>query len=55
MQLSQIRMSATGHLLLVRKSHSYVDADLDMADILHQIAWYKSQNMVKPEVMDNES
>ena len=30
----------------------YVDADsrLDVKDILHQIAWYKAQGMVKPEV-----
>lgn len=30
----------------------YIDADgqLDVKDILHQIAWYKSQGMVKPEV-----
>jgi len=26
------------------------DARLDVKDILHQIAWYKSQGMVKPEV-----
>jgi len=30
----------------------YVDADarLDVKDVLHQIAWYKAQGMVKPEV-----
>ena len=26
------------------------DARLDVKDVLHQIAWYKSQGMVKPEV-----
>ena len=30
----------------------YADADarLDMKDVLHQIAWYKSQGIVKPEI-----
>ena len=29
------------------------DASLDTADVLHQIAWYKSQGLVKPEVDGN--
>jgi hypothetical protein len=27
-----------------------VEGKLDVADILRQIAWYKSQGMVKPEI-----
>jgi NitT/TauT family transport system substrate-binding protein len=31
---------------------SYIDADvrLDVADVLHQVAWYKSQKLLKPEI-----
>jgi NitT/TauT family transport system substrate-binding protein len=37
---------------LIKLGISYVDADvrLDLADIKKQIAWYKSQGMVKPEI-----
>ena len=31
---------------------SYIDADarLDVADVLHQVAWYKSQKLLKSEI-----
>jgi NitT/TauT family transport system substrate-binding protein len=31
---------------------SYIDADarLDVRDVLHQIAWYQSQNLLKPDI-----
>jgi NitT/TauT family transport system substrate-binding protein len=36
----------------IERALGYVNADgkLDVADILRQIAWYKSQGMVKPAV-----
>jgi NitT/TauT family transport system substrate-binding protein len=37
-------------LLKLGVGHNDADGRLDVADILHQIAWYKSQGMVKPEV-----
>lgn len=39
----------------IKQGLIYIDAEgrLDEADILHQIAWYKSQAMLKPEVDGN--
>jgi hypothetical protein len=36
----------------VKLGITYIDASarLDVADVLHQIAWYKSQGMLKPEI-----
>jgi hypothetical protein len=35
-------------------AHIDRDARLDTADVLRQIAWYKSRGMVKPEVDGSE-
>jgi hypothetical protein len=36
----------------IERGLAYVDADarLDVKDVLHQIAWYKSEGMIKGEI-----
>lgn len=37
----------------VRVSISYIDGQLDVADVKHQVEWYKTQGFVKPTVDAN--
>ena len=50
--VKEVECAYDGHDALVKASTFYVDAQarLDVADILKQIAWYKAQGLVAPEV-----